>query len=490
MSRRAALAVAAVAFAVVATANSGGYRFGVSDQAYYEPAVAKGVDAALFPRDSALLDVQSRFLGSVHLLAALSRATGTGLPALFLAAYVMTLAGLFAASVVLARRLSMSWWAIAAFLLLLTLRHRIAKTGANSLEGYMHPRMIAFVCGVAASAAIGKARMGWAAMWTALAVFMHPTTGVWFAVMSIAGFAAARPEWRRTIASACAVAGGVGFALLEAGPLAGRLRVMDADWLAVLADKDYLFPTAWPAYAWLLNLAYPVILVLVYRQRRARGVTAPGEFALVAGLVALVGVFLISVPFTAARLALAVQLQINRVFWLTDFFTMIYVAWWLIDRAPDARRRIVIVGLIAALAVGRGAYVLRVEADRTLVQASLPDTPWIGALAWLRTQPASWFVLADPGHAWKYGVSVRVGAHRDTFLELGKDSSMAMYDRDVAMRVKERSAALANFDDLDAAGFRALAARFGIDVLVDRRTRALALPVLHQNADFVVYDLR
>ena len=67
---------------------------------------------------------------------------------------------------------------------------------------------------------------------------------------------------------------------------------------------------------------------------------------------------------------------------------------------------------------------------------------------------------------------------------------MAMYDRDVAMRVKERSAALDNFDGLEAAGLRALAARYGIDVLVDRRTRALALPVLHQNADFVVYDLR
>jgi len=490
VSRRAALAVAAAAFAVVATANSGGYRFGVSDQAYYEPAVAKGVDPTLFPRDSALLDVQSRFLGSVHLLAGLSRATGAALPSLFLVTYLATMAGLFAASVVLARRLGLSWWAVAAFLLLLTLRHRIAKTGANSLEGYMHPRMIAFVCGVAAAAAAARARASWAAAWTIAAAFMHPTTGVWFAVMFASGIAAARPAWRRALVAGGGVAAIVAGWMLTLGPLAGRLRIMDADWLAVLANKDYVFPAAWPAYAWLLNLAYPVILLLVYRQRRARGITAPGEQAIVAGLLALVGLFLISVPLTAAHVALAVQLQINRVFWLTDFLATLYVAWWLIDRAPHARRRIAIVGLIAALAIGRGAYVLRVEADRTLVQASLPDTTWTEVLAWLRTQPASWLVLADPGHAWKYGVSVRVGAHRDAFLELGKDSSMAMYDRDVAMRVKERSAALDNFDGLEAAGVRALAARFGIDVLVDRRTRVLALPVLHQNADFVVYDLR
>ena len=490
MTGRAALLVGAIAFALVATANSGGYRFGISDQAYYEPAVAKGVNVDLFPRDSALLDVQSRYLGSVHLLAAIARMTGAGLPALFLAAYAMTMAGLFAASVLLARRLGLSWWAVATFLLLLTLRHRIAKTGANSLEGYMHPRMMAFVCGVAASAALLRARLWWAAIWTALAAFMHPTTGIWFAVMLGAGAAAARPAWRRMFLIGGLVAAVLVLWLLMAGPLGGRLRIMDADWLAVLADKDYLFPTAWPAYAWLLNLAYPVVLLLSYRERRARGAIVAGEGALVAGLMALVALFLISVPLAAARLALAVQLQINRIFWLTDFFTMAYLAWWLIDRAPNARRQIAIAVVIGALAIGRGAYVLRVEADRTLVQPSLPQTTWIEALSWLDTQPTSWFVLADAGHAWKYGVSVRVGAHRDTLLELGKDSSMAMYDRDVAMRVKERASALADFDGLDAAGFRALASRFGLDVLVDRRTRALALPVLHQNADFAVYDLR
>src|SRR4029078_8943199 len=104
------------------------------------------------------LDVQSRFLGSVHLLAGLSRATGAGLPSLFLVASLATMAGLFAASVVLARRLGLSWWAVAAVLLLLTLRHRIAKTGANSLEGYMHPRMLAFAIGLAAITAVAGRR--------------------------------------------------------------------------------------------------------------------------------------------------------------------------------------------------------------------------------------------------------------------------------------------------------------------------------------------
>ncbi|MFI5177942.1 MAG: hypothetical protein ACHQO8_05250 [Vicinamibacterales bacterium] len=490
MRIRIALAASAIAFGLVATANSGGYRFGISDQAYYEPAVAKLVDPALFPRDSALLDVQSKFLGSVHLLAGVARAAGAGLPSVFAATYVVTLAGLFAASVVFARRLGLSWWAVAGFLVLLTLRHRIAKTGANSLEGYMHPRMLAFVCGIAASAACLRGRLAWTAVWTTLAAVMHPTTALWFAVAVSAAVFVSRPAWRRPLALVAAIGLALAIWLLVTGPLAGRVRIMDGDWLAVLADKDYLFPSAWPAYAWLLNLAYPAVIALVYRQRRRTGAASSGEGALVAGFLTLVAVFLVSVPLTMARVALAVQLQIDRVFWLTDFLTMAYLAWWLIDRRPGARARAAIVAGLAVLALARGAYILRVEADRRLVQVDLPETTWVQALTWLRTQPASWQVLADPGHAWKYGLSVRVGAHRDTWLEMGKDSSMAMYDHDVALRVRERTAELGDFETIAPAALRSLAARFHLDVLVDRRARSLDLPVLYQNADFVVYDLR
>ena len=47
-------------------------------------------------------------------------------------------------------------------LLLLTLRHRIARTGANTLEGYMHPRQLAFAIGVAAWVCFLRGRTAWA----------------------------------------------------------------------------------------------------------------------------------------------------------------------------------------------------------------------------------------------------------------------------------------------------------------------------------------
>ena len=143
-----ALALAAVLFVVLATANSGGYRYGVSDQAFYQPAIAMSVDPALFPRDRVVLLPQMRLWVGDTLIAAVARASGVALPSLFVTIYLMTLLALFVGALAMARGLGASWWTVAALLVLLTLRHRIAKTGANSLEGYMHPRMLAFAVGL------------------------------------------------------------------------------------------------------------------------------------------------------------------------------------------------------------------------------------------------------------------------------------------------------------------------------------------------------
>jgi hypothetical protein len=112
-------------------------------------------------------------------------------------------------------------------------------------------------------------------------------------------------------------------------------------------------------------------------------------------------------------------------------------------------------------------------------------------MRWLREQPAHWHVLADPGHAWKYGVSARLAAEKDTVLELGKDSALAMYDRSIAMRVAERAAALGAYADLTAADLRALDARYELDaVIMEAAFPPAPLPELYRNSDFVIYDLR
>jgi len=143
------------------------------------------------------------------------------------------------------------------------------------------------------------------------------------------------------------------------------------------------------------------------------------------------------------------------------------------------------------LAAGRGLYTLNeAGATRSPVQVNLRADDWTEAMAWTRTQPAGWLVLAHPDHAWLYGTSVRVAASRDVVVESVKDSAISMYDRDVAMRTSERLAALADYDKLTADKARAIGYKYGASVAVTDAAHPLDLPLLHRNAAFAVYDIR
>jgi hypothetical protein len=478
-------------FALLATANAAGYRYGVSDQAFYVPAVELAAHPGLFPRDRAALEPQMRLWLGDSVMGWTARLAGGDLPTLFVILHVLTLATLFFGAVALARRLGADWWTVGAFLALLTFRHQITRTGANSLEGYMHPRMLAFALGMAALGGLAGRRYRAALLWTAAAAAVHTTTALWFGVVVFVALAWGRPARQAwgLIAGGAAVAASV---VLGSDAFSSRLVPMDQTWLDALGERSYLFSGSWPAYAWVVNLAYPVVLAAIFRRRQNAGVIAAGERGLMAGLLALVALFALSVPLTEYRIALAVQMQVNRVFWLLDAAAAFYIAWWLLHdlgRTWRPAARLALMTVLIAASACRGYYVLQVAA-RPLVEISLPSTSWTEAMTWLRGQPATWHVLADPQHAWRYGSSVRVAAARDTLLEAGKDPALAIYDRELALRVSDRTAALADFDALTGDDVRGLAFRYALDVFVDRAERRFDFPVLYRNDEFVVYDIR
>ncbi len=484
-------------FVVLATANSGGYRYGVSDQAFYLPAVNHHLTPDLFPRDAPLLDAQARLIASDELMATVAKTTGLSLPNVAAGLYLLTLVLLIGAATAFARGLGYSWWAVTLFGILLTFRHRIAKTGANSLEGYMHPREMAFAIGVAALAFVVRGRHALALSLVIASALLHPTTAMFFGL--VVGVAAleryvARPGSQgrglgpAIIAGVATLLAAAALWALVYGPLSGRLVTMDPEWLQVFAEKDYLFPAEWPIDAWLLNLAYPVIIVAIWRARVRRGRDGSYERGLVMGLLASVVFFLVSVPFTMAEVALAVQLQITRVFWILDFVAIASIAWWL---TQSRRVAMVAIGVCLAGSAARGYYLLEVDQpERQLVRIDLPDTPWMDAMRWLATQPSDWHVLADPGHAWKYGISVRVGANRDTLIESVKDSAIAIYDRTIAMHVADRLHFTSEYDQMSTARLRMLDDRYDLDVAVMTADSALDLPLLYRNATFAIYDVR
>jgi len=486
--------IATVAFGVLVTSNAAGYRFGISDQSFYVPAIERAIDADLFPRDRAVLDPQSRLTVSDEIIAGLAHATGLELSTLFFLGYLLTLLGFVVAVHWWGLSLYTSAWATVALGLALTLRHRIAKTGVNTFEGYFHPRVLTFGLGLLALGALLRGRRPLAMALVAAGIAVHPTTGVWFAVwVGMALVADSRRGGRALLGGAVAgVAAAAGAFWLT--PLGSQLVVIDPAWASTLSERDYLYPTAWAAGTWAVHLIAPVVVASVYWWRRRLGLATDTERAVVIGCAALLLLFVASLPFIAARVALAVQLQTSRVLWQTEFLATAYLVWaivespWPVTWAPPVRRGQVAVALLLVAAILRGAYILKIEHAHELVSVEIPESDWKDAAEWAAsaTPPDANF-LVDPDHVFRYGTSFRIAARRDVFLERIKDSAMAMYSRALALQITRRQQDLGNFNALTEGHALALARTYDLDYLISEQ--ALALPERHREGRLRVYAL-
>ncbi len=272
MIRSVALAAGACAFCLVAILNCGGYRYGVGDQAFYIPAVTQHLNPDLFPRDRAILHAQDRFMLYDDAIAAFVRATGVSVQAVFFAGYLAGLALLFGAIVAIGRVMYKTWLGVAMLAALLTLRHRITQTGANSLESYFQPRMLAFALGAWAIAAYLRGRIAAALALVAVAFAIHPTTAMWFAIWIGVALLVSERSWRVPLAALAAIGLVLAVWAVTLGPLRGHLDRMDPLWASAMAGKDYIFPSDWNASFWLVNLSYLAVAIAVYVLRRRRGI--------------------------------------------------------------------------------------------------------------------------------------------------------------------------------------------------------------------------
>ena len=495
MACKIAITIGAGAFCLLTLLNVGGYRYGVSDQAFYIPVVQQGLEPSLFPHDAPLLAAQNQLFAFDNWFAPLVRISGTSLPTAFFSAYIVGLLVLYAAAVSIGRSLYSTWWGVAAFTAALTLRHRIPDTAVNTLESYLHPRQLALAVGLVGVAAFLRGHTWIAVAAVAGALLIHPTTAIWFAVLiGIAALVSDR-ESRQPI---LAIAGGSAAAalVLLASILSEQVVIMNPEWVALLQTKDYLQATDWPLLTWFANLGLAVIIASVYDYRRTLGITTARETGLVAGCATLLFLFLASVPLAHAGVALVVQLQFSRIFWLLDIVAIAYAAWVVVEsplgnpkRLRGPHNRYAIVAVVIAVAFARGSYVTYVErAAHPLVEIDLPITDWTEVMQWARERPVGTNFLVDPGHAWRYGSSVRAASNRDVYLEEIKDIGIAIYSNDVAKRVANRIAELGDFSTLDPPRARRLARRYHLDYLITEQT--IDLPLVHQQGPFGVYDLR
>ncbi len=192
-------------FLLLATANGAGYRYGVSDQAFYIPVVEHAINPETFPRDASLIDAQGRLMISDEIIAAVARLTSLPLDAIFLAGYLLSVALVGIALVLIGQRVSATPWVVVAILAALTLRHRIPRTSANSFEPYFHPRMLAFGIGLLAVASLLRRRTWLSIALVGATALIHVTTGLWFSILIGVALVILEPALRR-LAMAAAVA--------------------------------------------------------------------------------------------------------------------------------------------------------------------------------------------------------------------------------------------------------------------------------------------
>ena len=341
------------------------------------------------------------------------RTTGGRLEWVFLGAYllslVLVLGGLVAhrparSTPTAGRR----WRCVAAF----TLRHRITRTSANSLEPYFHPRMLAFGLGLLALAAFVRRRHCWPWRSSVAAAAVHVTTGLWFAVL--VGVAHRRPGPALAARSACRrrVAGVAvaGWALLR-GPAARAARTSWTPcgcrpWPARTRSSPRVAAVGlggqprhcWACCGWRTGGAPPAA---ARRRRTRRSCGAPRRSS---------ALFLITLPAVAARVAFPVQLQIPRVFWLVDVVATVYAG----RRggrlaAAGAARAAALAMCLAAVAAGRGVYIMFVERpERPLFADPAAGRRLARGDAWLAHQPPGHPRARRSGPRLEYGTSVRV----------------------------------------------------------------------------------
>jgi hypothetical protein len=109
-------------------------------------------------------------------------------------------------------------------------------------------------------------------------------------------------------------------------------------------------------------------------------------------------------------------------------------------------------------------------------------------MAWARHTPRDSNWLAHPLHAVQYGSSLRVAGERDVFVEGVKDAAIGMYERDVAIRTRDRLREIDGYDGMTAPRARALAEKYGLDFMVSEEP--LQLPVAFSSGSLRVYRLR
>ena len=162
--------------------------------------------------------------------------------------------------------------------------------------------MLGFAFGAVAIAAILRRAPWTAGALVAVSLVIYPSTGLWFAVLVGVAIVYTEVRSRPFAVAVSALAATIGAWMTIAGPLPAVRTTMDPLWLQAVSTKDSLFPTMWPLWAWVANFAFLGVLLWAHRLRRKHA--SREDTGLVLGAVALVVMFVVTLPFVTAGVSL------------------------------------------------------------------------------------------------------------------------------------------------------------------------------------------
>jgi len=457
-----------------------GYHPYAEDAAFYLPAVKKLLNPALYPYGAEMFESHGSLTLFPTLIAWTVRVSHLPLDTVLFAGHLLCLflflAGCWKVSCLCFESPEARWCAVALVAVLLTIP--VAGTALFIEDQYLNPRSFsAFAAVFAVASALQKRYVG-AILWLVAAGLVHPLMPVYvlFFVLLLAGIRNLEPR-------ATSLATFLVFGISLAPPSAAYHQA------ALRHPVHYVFQWQW--YGW-VGIFAPIALFYWFG-RIARANRMPNVAVLCRTLMPFVLAFFLGavVLNISPRFEALARLQPLRSLHLTYVLLFLMMGGLLgqfLLKRSAARWLILFVPLCAGMAL---AQFRLFPASAHIEWPGIPSgNKWVQAFDWVRENtPTKAYFALDPLHMEIPGEdehAFRAIAERSMLADMVKDSGAVSMFPPLAEEWWERVSAVKDWKKFQAADFRRLKSRYGVDWVILEQPGTPGLVCPYQNGAVLV----
>ncbi len=457
-----------------------GYHPMVEDAEIYVPAIKKLLDPALYPYNAQFFIGQTRFSLFPHLIALSVRLSPLPLDwALFLWQFIsifLLLLGCWRIGRCCFPKRYSAWCGVGLIAALLTLP--VAGTALYIMDQYLTPRSLSTPGVALGVASLLEGKKGPALAWVLFTLSMHPLMGA-FAVGYLALLAWF--EWRPQLSGDVAP---VAFLALLLPPASAAYR-------EAVESRSYLFLSQWQWYECLGMIAPLGLLwwfVRIGRKHNLETLERMSHALLSYGAIFAVAAGLITMPRSLIRLAEFQPMRSLHLLYVLFFvlgggllaqFILKDRAWrWILLFAP------LCAGMFFAQ---RQIFPASSHVERPGMESK---NDWVRGFEWIRQHtPDSAYFALNPTYMGSPGEDehgFRAIAERSRLADSGKDPGAVTIAPRSADEWHEQVHALAEWHSFQAADFRRLRGRFGVDWVVLQQPGVAGMECPYRNAALLI----